>query len=587
MDINEIDEMGNVFIKIYVQGINEIPKDVETAVIYCRVSTTHDSQEMSLKAQVQLAIEYAEKKNYFIIGVFVERESAKSDVSREAYMAMIGTVSEYKPTYILAKSSDRIARSIEVESALQRICRNSGTKIQYVMDGRIINPDNMNDLMTSSFEAVANQHVSLIQHRKAVEVNKRKWENPYLTKCNECFGFRFNKQLKQMEVFEPEARYVRKIFEKYVYEGLGTVAISNYLAENGLTGMGANNHLISANAILKWLRNEAYIGKMHIRTRTTDFRFGAGEKSVRRELPKEEHIIVPVPPIVDEELFNLAQEILDQKREMHARVGFAQENCKENFSGKHLFSTKVYCGECGSSMLFKYVDRAKTKGIYKCSCKKKAKRKEHNKNFDRDDVITCSSAYQKIQEDLLSDAIGKAIDTYSSKEKEIYDNLMLAIENVLNNQRKKADNPCKQIQEQINKLKNKCEKIKTSFIYAEDKDLIDSLQEDYKASMNQIRFLQSELENEAEQENVIIDNRFRIERIRNYLNEIIDCNEVTRETVLRYIDKIVVTNEGVIEVYLKYNQLYEAIVCSDDNGQQSLSLNRTVENRHIQGMTEA
>ena len=34
MDINEIDEMGNVFIKIYVQGINEIPKDVETAVIY-------------------------------------------------------------------------------------------------------------------------------------------------------------------------------------------------------------------------------------------------------------------------------------------------------------------------------------------------------------------------------------------------------------------------------------------------------------------------------------------------------------------------------------------------------------------------
>ena len=64
-------------------------------------------------------------------------------------------------------------------------------------------------------------------------------------------------------------------------------------------------------------------------------------------------------------------------------------------------------------MLFKYADQKKTVGIYKCSAKKKAKRKEHNKNYSSDDVITCNNSFGKIREDILIDIVEKALSTFS------------------------------------------------------------------------------------------------------------------------------------------------------------------------------
>lgn len=577
-------KLGNILIDIRVNDINEIPKNVESVVIYCRVSTTHDAQEMSLRAQMDSAVAYAVNRGYFIVGIFVERESAKSDINRDAYMKMLYCVKEFQPTYILAKSSDRVARSTEVAASLQKICRNSGTKIQYVISGRVFDPYNPDDIMLSSFESTANEHVSLVQYRKAMEVNKRKREKPWLTANNECFGYRFNKELKRMEVYEPEARYVRRIFEKYVFEGMGTTAIAKYLADNGITGYKSNS-LISESGILKWLKNEAYIGKMHIFTRATEFNFGVGVKSRRYELPPEKHVIVEVPRIVDDEIFSLAQEIMKDKRRLHASTtDMSPENIKANFRGKHLFAHKVFCGECGISMLFKYADQKKTVGIYKCSAKKKAKRKEHNKNYSSDDVITCNNSFGKIREDILIDIVEKALSYYASYEEEIYANLFKAIETVLKNKKMEKNSCIEPLKKELQAVKNEYEKAKKAYMRTELEELAREIQEECKTLLNRIHFLEEEITIESEQENVIYDNRFKIESARNYLKELQNHEEIDRDGVLRYIDKILVHNDGKVEVYLKYNKIYAAIVQQGKKGEQSLLLNLKKGNKNTRGM---
>lgn len=577
--------MENLIIDVRINDVSEIPEGVKSVVIYCRVSTTHDSQESSLAAQLKDAELFAKNHNYFIIGIFVEKESGKSDINRTAYMTMLGCVQEFHPTYILSKSSDRIARSTEVESSLQRICRNTGTKIRYVIDGRIIDPNNSTDVMTSSFESAVNQAVSLRQHNNALAVNKRKWNNPWLTKSNECFGFRYDNEKKQMVVYEAEAIYVRKIFEKYVFEGMGTTAIAKYLAENGITGY-KSNALISESGILKWLKNESYIGRMHIHVTETDFQYGVGVESKRHAVPVEEHIIVPVPRIIDDELFELAQELIKDKARLHSAIrDISADVVKANFSGKHLFAHKVFCGECQNSMIFKYTDRKQEVGVYKCSAKKKAKRKEHNKNYSSDDVISCENPFSKVREEMLIDVLEKAISCYASYEEEIYANLMTAVENVLSRQKTKVSKTVDPLKKELKHIQNEYELAKKAYMRTTNEDLAKDIEKECETLKKRITFLEEQIGGEETVQNIIVDNRFRIETIRNSLEELKNYDEIDRDVVMQYVDKILVYNDGKIEVYLKYNRTYSAIL-KVDGKKQSLAPALSVVNNHTQGMTE-
>ena len=116
----------------------------------------------------------------------------------------------------------------------------------------------------------------------------------------------------QVEVSEPEAQVVRQIFRWHVDEHLSVRQIALRLTESPhVTATGLPRWGIST--VTRMLHNEAYIGTMYYNRRES-----VGGKSnsasrrqrlstCRQDRPAAEWIPLPVPPIIDAELFRRSQ----------------------------------------------------------------------------------------------------------------------------------------------------------------------------------------------------------------------------------------------------------------------------------------
>jgi site-specific DNA recombinase len=142
------------------------------------------------------------------------------------------------------------------------------------------------------------------------------------------YGYRYVKKSDTSaafyEVIEAEAKVVRTVFEIYTQQGLSIKAIARLLNERQIatrTGKGRWER----STVWGMLRNPAYrgtacYGKTELRPRqriTRPLRQRKGlpsRDSAGHERPRTEWIEVPVPALVSEEMFALAQEQLEKNR---------------------------------------------------------------------------------------------------------------------------------------------------------------------------------------------------------------------------------------------------------------------------------
>ena len=149
-----------------------------------------------------------------------------------------------------------------------------------------------------------------------------------------------------VEVSEPEAQVVRQIFRWHVDEHLSVRQIALRLTESPhVTATGLPRWGIST--VTRMLHNEAYIGTMYYNRRES-----VGGKSnsasrrqrlstCRQDRPAAEWIPLPVPPIIDAELFRRSQAIhYDNSR-------FSPRHLK---SGHYLLRRVVRCRVCDLAM---------------------------------------------------------------------------------------------------------------------------------------------------------------------------------------------------------------------------------------------
>jgi site-specific DNA recombinase len=142
------------------------------------------------------------------------------------------------------------------------------------------------------------------------------------------YGYRYMRKsdtaAAYYEVIESEAGVVRRVYEVYTQQGLSINAIARLLNEE---------HIPTRTETTRWerstvwgiLRNPAYrgracFGKTELRprqriTRRLRKRQGlASRDSANHERPRQDWIEIPVPALISEETFALAQEQLEQNR---------------------------------------------------------------------------------------------------------------------------------------------------------------------------------------------------------------------------------------------------------------------------------
>ena len=142
----------------------------------------------------------------------------------------------------------------------------------------------------------------------------------------------------RLEVFEPEAAVVRRIFDDYVHGGHSLREIIRRLAADGFPPPAGRDRLWRTSTLSKLLRNEAYIGRVYFnRTEAVpDPRPGKRSKQVPR--PREDWIAIAVPAIVDEQTFEAAGRVSRDN---------SQWSPRRTEPGQWLLRGLVKCGVCG------------------------------------------------------------------------------------------------------------------------------------------------------------------------------------------------------------------------------------------------
>ena len=120
------------------------------------------------------------------------------------------------------------------------------------------------------------------------------------------YGYRTGEDGK-LEIYEPEAEVVRRVFQMYVHEGMAGTAIVRQLTRDNAPTRKAGSRWHKAYV----LGNQTYTGTWwygKARWIVTE----AGESVYPQ--PKDSWIEVPIPSLVDEETWERAQDLKKQRR---------------------------------------------------------------------------------------------------------------------------------------------------------------------------------------------------------------------------------------------------------------------------------
>ena len=148
--------------------------------------------------------------------------------------------------------------------------------------------------------------------------------------------------VKDLEIDQQEAEYVKLIFNKTLNEGYGSYRMAEYLNKLGVRTH--NGKEFQCNSINRILKNKLYCGY-----------YVAGETTSQ----KLDHLV-----IIDENVFDNVQHILSQR----SLKNEAKQHIARTTKGKTLLSGNIYCAHCGSHLISsganeKYIRKDGTIGV--------------------------------------------------------------------------------------------------------------------------------------------------------------------------------------------------------------------------------
>lgn len=260
--------------------------------------------------------------------------SGKSLKNRKAFDSMIKDAKSGCFDVILVKDFSRLARNTVDLLTTIRMLKGIGVEIIFVN----YNMNNMGDseLIVTVMGAIAQEESAALSRKLKLSkgMNAEKGRVP-----NFVFGY------DRIDLFtlvpnEYEANWVKKIFEMYVYEGMGTAKIAECLNNNNVITKKKISKGWTQHVIICLLRNELYTGKViNKKSEISDFKTGK-----RKEFDRGGWLIVDKPEfrIIDDELFSKAQKILSSRKDK-----FRLD--KKRPSSKYPLSNLIVCANDGYS----------------------------------------------------------------------------------------------------------------------------------------------------------------------------------------------------------------------------------------------
>lgn len=346
--------------------------------IYARVSTEDQAKngyslldqirECQIKAGTENVLKFVDDG---FSGEFLDRP-ALSELRKNVRDGIISKVICLDPDRLSRKLVNQLILSEEIEKRAELIFVNGEYqqspegKLFYQMRGAI-----------SEFEKAK------IKERMG-RGRKEKARQGKVVRDYQVYGYDFDHETQQFVINKIESEIVNLIFNLFTKRSnsvYGINGIAKYLTEQGIpTKRGAS--VWHRQVVRQILMNRAYIGEFYQNRWNTEGMFGNKYKEKKDRIPmqlrpKEEWILIPCPPIIDEEMFSYAQKLLEESRRRWAGTS----------KNEYLLSGLVRCGICGNTMtgrraknwgkfVLEYSDIKNTAGAKNKGCGKRIKANE-------------------------------------------------------------------------------------------------------------------------------------------------------------------------------------------------------------------
>lgn len=303
---------------------------------YCRVSTEKEAQIDSLERQIEFFNDFTRKNGYELYKLYADEGiSGKQIKHRKQFQQMMQDAKAKKFDKVVVKDVSRFARNTVDLLQSVRELKSYGVQVDFLNNGEVM--EGGSEFILTILGAMAQQESANMSKRVKFgkDITAQKGRVPNLV-----FGYdKIPNERYTLKINEEEAKIVKEIFESYVYKGIGTTKIAWNLNDRGIRTKKTKSKWVQT-SIVRMLKNTIYTGRVtNKKSEVTDFITGT-----RKDLPEEEWIVVEKPEIriISDELFNRAQELLEQRSQE-----FKLNNKREKT--EYVFSTLIYCKHCGYS----------------------------------------------------------------------------------------------------------------------------------------------------------------------------------------------------------------------------------------------
>ncbi len=321
------------------------------AAIYARVSTRQQEQDATIESQVAQLVSYAQQQEYelrsehhFIDQAISGKYLARAGLDRLRDAALI---SEFE--VVLCLSPDRLARRLGAQQVVLDELKRQGIEVIFLNQPSL--DDSPQAQLLLNIQGAFAEYERLVISERLRRGKLYRLRQGLAVPSQAPYGYRYQSaqsgQISRWVVVEAEAIIVKQMFECYTQENITVSQIARQLNQQGVPSPQGKRW--NGSTVGRMLRQSAYRGLVYYNHHQNDEssvgqvrRQGQGRMKLPRRVPRpvEDWIEIQVTPLVDEALWQAAQEQLDMNRRL----------AKRNSKHSYLLRGLLVCDICGHTL---------------------------------------------------------------------------------------------------------------------------------------------------------------------------------------------------------------------------------------------
>lgn len=327
---------------------------------YVRISRDEDKENYSsIETQKDIINEYAQRNNWVVRKIYEDDNYSGFSFKRPAFMEMRRNLEDGKVDIIIAKDLSRIGRHNAKTQLFIEEVQEMGKRLILPEEGKGYDSDADDDDILGIKTWYNERYVKDISRKVKANMHSRQKKGDLI--MGNLYGYYKDPNNKSvLHVDERIRPIIQQIFKLY-HDGYGYKKICDALneksfptpsmnikqkhAENGRVFKNKVSEKWQTHTVKRILADDLYIGVLRTHKKQNKRIKGKQEKVAR-----EEQYVFPNhhEPIISSEDFELAQQLNSKRRE---------QKYKGSAKYPYIFSSFVYCGDCGYSATGKNLKR--------------------------------------------------------------------------------------------------------------------------------------------------------------------------------------------------------------------------------------